>query len=114
MTTLNNSKHKAKKAHLCNFCGLPIEVGEIYNCQSCVHEGDFYVWKTHPSCDDIAEKLNMFDNCDDGLTEEFFIEDIKNEYRDIMSNQYNEIYEAKGFVYPLFKEQLEFVKTHRL
>lgn len=34
MEILSNTKPKARKQHKCNFCGLPIEVGEIYIYQS--------------------------------------------------------------------------------
>ena len=114
MITLSNSVHKAKKVHKCNFCGLPIEIGETYNRQANIQDGDFFEWKSHKSCEAIAYELNMFNNCEDGVDEYSFSEDIKNEYQDIMSNSYTEIYESKDFKYPSFKEQLEFVKKHKL
>jgi hypothetical protein len=49
----------------------------------------------------------MFDN--GSLSEDDFVENIKGYYQKIMSENYNEIYESKGFEYPDFKGQLDFV-----
>lgn len=54
----------------------------------------------------------MYDNCDEGVTSDFFIETIKDEYSNIMSNTQNELYESKDFVIPNFKDQLQFVMSY--
>jgi basic membrane lipoprotein Med (substrate-binding protein (PBP1-ABC) superfamily) len=112
MQTLSIEKPKAKKQHKCDFCGLIIEIGEVYELQKNVSEGTLYSWKYHLSCNEIASKLDMFDNCDEGVTGEDFKENIRTEYQDIMISKYNEIYESKDFSFPIFAEQLSFVKTH--
>ena len=110
METLNQSQHKARKEHRCNFCGGRIEVGTLYNSQSIVNDGDFYVWKSHVSCDKLVSELDMYSWCDDGVTEENFRDEVKDQYQTIMSDKHQEEYESEGFVYPPFLEQLEFVK----
>jgi len=112
MTELSRGTHKAKKQHICNFCGGIIEIGEVYEVQNISDFGRFYMWKSHISCNKIANKLDMFDLCDDGVTENDFKEYIQEEYRNILSDHYNDIYESKDFVYPIFEEQLSFVKSH--
>ena len=112
MITLSNKKRKARKQHVCDFCGLLIEVGTIYELQVNISEGILYSWKSHLSCNEIAGELDMFDDWDDGLTGEGFKEYIQEEYRSIMCTNFNEIYESKDFSYPNFSEQLEFVKKH--
>ena len=54
----------------------------------------------------------MFDNCDEGVTGEDFKENIRTEYQDIMQSKFNELYESKDFSFPVFSEQLSFVKTY--
>lgn len=112
MKTISTTERKARKQHMCNYCGLPIEIGETYELQVNINEGELYSWKSHLSCNDIASELDMYDNCDDGLTGETFREYIQEEYRNIMHTEFNEIYESKDFSYPEFYEQLEFVKKH--
>jgi len=112
MQTLSIEKPKAKKQHKCDFCGLIIEVGEVYELQKNASEGTLYSWKSHLSCNEIASKLDMFDNCDEGVTGEDFKEYIREEYQNIMISKFNEIYESRDFSFPIFEEQLSFVKTH--
>jgi len=110
MDTLSSSKHKARKEHRCNFCGGKIEIGTIYDSQSIVDGGDFYVWKSHISCGDLVSKLEMYDWCDDGVSEDDFNSEVQEQYQSIMSNKHTEEYESKDFKYPPFLEQLEIVK----
>ena len=108
-TIIYPNKVKANKNHRCNYCLQEIEKGSIYLKSLHKNDGDLYQWKSHISCDAIADKLKMFDNADDGVTDEIFIETIKEEYSDIMSEHFNEIYESKDFVLPKFAEKLKFV-----
>lgn len=74
-TVLETAKRKARKEHRCDFCGLKIEVGEIYEDQTAVYDGELYHWKSHFSCKKLARELNMYDYCDDeGLTADAFQE----------------------------------------
>ena len=99
---------KAIKQHKCDFCRQPIEKGINYFKSTHV-DGGIYDWRTHEDCSYIAEKLKMYDNADDGVSESFFMEEIKDEYSRIMSETQNEVYESESFVIPLFKEQLQLV-----
>ena len=53
MIVLSDDKRKARKRHVCNFCGGFIEVGEIYNIQT-IKDDDIYVWKSHEICNKFA------------------------------------------------------------
>ena len=102
---------KAVKEHKCDFCLGKIEKGSKYI--KSVHKCDYmYTWKTHKKCAEIASKLNMYDNCDEGLTTEDFNESIRFEYNNLMSNTQNEIYESKDFGLPNFQGQLQFVLNY--
>jgi len=83
MQILSETTPTAKKKHRCNFCGLPINPGEKYESQFIENCGDAYPWKTHPSCSALADKLDMYNQCDEGVTEEDFYEIVYSKYRDI-------------------------------
>lgn len=112
METLSTVKRKARKQHKCDFCGLPIQIGETYELQINSSEGTLYSWKSHLSCNEIAVKLDMYDYCDDGLDCEGFKENIRTGYQDIMLSKFIEKFDSKEFRYPPFSEQLDFVKKH--
>lgn len=75
---LRQFNRKARKEHTCDFCGLKIEVGETYEDQTCVYDGEIYQWKSHLSCEELTQKLKMFVDCwhDEGLTMDAFQEYI--------------------------------------
>lgn len=103
---------KAKKFHVCDFCGQRIELGEKYSNQFNRQSEGVYTWKSHIRCNEIASKLKMFDEADEGVTADDFYEHIKNEFMEVMSEDHNEIYESKSYKIPPFVEQLNFVINH--
>lgn len=109
MTTISGpNKTKARKKHRCDYCQYPINTGDTYLRSTHTYEGDIYTWKSHILCDEIAQKLNMFDRCDEGLTCDDFYEEIKNEYHNL---------DHEGDKLPAkaeFKEYLDFVLSHHL
>jgi len=110
-TIQSPTETKAIKDHKCDFCLGKIEKGSKYI--KSVHKyDDIYSWKTHKQCSEIASKLKMYDHCDEGVTTDYFIETIKDEYSNLMSNNQNEKYESKDFVLPNFEGQLQFVISH--
>ena len=114
MEQISRSKPKARKQHKCDWCKLPIEIGTEYDRALIKYDGHIYTWKNHISCSKIANELNMFDCCDEGLTGEGFQECIKEEYSNIMSEQHSDHYESPDFNIPPFSERLEFVKNYYL
>lgn len=77
---LRTARPIAKKRHVCMFCGGTIEVGQKYDRQTNVYDGDVYDWVSHEECSKVAVELDMYDDCDDnGLGEEQFREYI-NDY----------------------------------
>ncbi len=63
---ISQTTQKARKAHRCNYCRMPIEIGQEYIRQYNEFDGDTYTWKMHTDCDHIAQKLINFKECDDG------------------------------------------------
>lgn len=112
METIKYPKEtKANKEHKCDFCCGKIEKGSTYINGVYKYDG-IYSWKTHKSCSEIASKLKMYENCDEGVTTDDFQEFIKHEYSYLMSNFHNEEYEKPDFIIPDFQHQLRFVISH--
>ena len=109
LTTISKTTQKARKQHVCDYCNGKIQIGETYQKSAIVNDGFFYTWKSHIRCKAIANELNMFDDRSDGLTFDDFIEEIRNEYDNLMSKNFADIYEAPEFKHPSFQEQLDFV-----
>lgn len=108
MQILSETTPTARKKHRCDFCGQPIDVGEKYDYQFNVNDGDACSWKTHSSCSALASKLNMYHECDDeGVGSDDFYEFVCSKYRDITGKRYRD----DGKTWP---EVLEFVKKHVL
>ena len=80
MITLDRKIRVAKKEHRCDLCGFNICAGKKYDWQKNVHDGMLYEFKMHLSCLELASKLNMFEECDDGLTGNDFVEFVEQEY----------------------------------
>lgn len=79
----SQTETKAIKNHQCNYCLQQIEKGTKYQ-KSILKYDIIYTWKNHIHCQEIAKKLNMFDECgDEGLTTDEFIEFINHEYSKI-------------------------------
>ncbi len=85
MQTIKEPKEvKAIKPHVCNFCACRIPKGDTYVKSVHVHDGGVYDWKAHKHCAQIATRLKMYDGCDDGLTQDDFIETIHTEHDEIL------------------------------
>lgn len=80
MQTLDRKIRVAKKEHTCNLCGFKIATGEKYDWQKNVQDGTLYEFKMHLSCLELASKLNMFEQRDEGLTCDDFAEFVAEEY----------------------------------
>ena len=80
MEILDRKIRVAKKEHRCDLCGFNIVAGEKYDWQKNVYDGMIGEFKMHLSCLQLASKLNMFEECDDGLTGDDFIEFVEQEY----------------------------------
>ncbi len=105
MEILSTITRKAKKVHHCNYCGGVIPIGEQYEARAIKGNDLFYTWKSHVRCNKIAEELDMFDLCDDGVTADDFREFIMQEYISLQTNKEN-------YPFPEFQELLNFVCNH--
>lgn len=119
METISYQKEvKANKEHRCNFCCEKIRQGEIYVTSTHKQDGTVYDWKTHKHCSEIADRLKMYEDCDEGLTDEGFQESIHSEYFDLMLSLFekDDLKKYPDVVQQLrnvrFKDKLSYVIRH--
>jgi hypothetical protein len=119
METLSYQKEvKANKEHRCNFCCEKIRQGEIYCTSTHKHDGEVYTWKTHTHCSEMADRLKMYEDCDEGVTGDDFQETIHSKYFDLILSQftkedikkYSDVIQEFRKVY--FKNKLMYVINH--
>jgi hypothetical protein len=102
METIADDVRKARKNHICDYCGLIIEKGTMYDRQVNKDGGEVYTFKSHPSCAKLANDLGMFD-WNDGVSSDDFRTEVQERYREIViDNTYPK---------PPFEKQLEVVKN---
>ena len=114
MEIITDKKVKARKEHKCFFCKGIIEAGETYNYQ--VNKiDDICTIRTHSNCQELAEKLKLFEDCDnEGLSEDSFHDAVGYEY-DMLNNIPRNVYFRKGDIgFVPFKDKLQFVINHYL
>ena len=87
MKVLRDKTFVARKEHRCDFCGEVISVGEKYNRQTNVYDGRVYDWVSHNECSKLACELDMYDDCDEGLDGDGFIDRL-NQY--VYDNHYDD------------------------
>ena len=71
---LQEKERKARKPHVCDYCGKTIEKGEAYEWAKLKYEEIIYEWKNHKKCGFIASELWSYIDPDNGMTEEDFQE----------------------------------------
>lgn len=70
---LNQGWRKARKKHICDWCGEAIEKGEEYHCQTCVDNTSREIWtiKNHAECEGaFNETLADYPGEEDQICEE--------------------------------------------
>ena len=68
---ISECDRKARKPHVCNYCGQIINPGEVYT-HAVLKYDDVYGWNSHKKCDFIASALWEYIDPDEGMTEEDF------------------------------------------
>jgi len=119
METLKYPKEtKARKQYSCDFCGERILIGEMYTKSTHVYDGQVYDWKTHNRCAKLATRLNMYEDCYEGVTQDDFMEIVSEVHDDILIRQipnkdarkYSDIIQQLRKV--RFRDKLNFVIRH--
>lgn len=104
METISSPKEvRAKKEHVCNWCGGKIQPGEMYNTATYKYDS-IYTWKSHTKCIELVTALEM--EGDEGVSSDDFYDYIWEAWRDSIDD---DVYESKGFTEPDFKDKIEYV-----
>jgi hypothetical protein len=91
METLSYPKEvKANKEHRCDFCCDKIRENEKYITSTYKQYGQVYTWKSHTYCSDIASRLKMYEDCDEGVTADDFQETIHSKYFDLILSKFSQ------------------------
>lgn len=117
-TLMQPSETKAKKEHRCDLCAEKIFKGDKYIKSTHKHDGDLYDWKTHDWCAELANKMEMYEDADEGLTGDMFMEIVGDKHYDLMLAQFteNELKRHSDVLrqlrYVRFREKLHYVIMH--
>lgn len=88
METLSSPKEtKARVQHYCDFCNEKISINETYLKSTHVNDSSIYDWKTHKHCNKLAQTLNMYEQCDEGVTMDDFMGFVSNKHDDLLINE---------------------------
>lgn len=88
METLKNpTETKAIKEHNCSFCGEIITKGTLYEKSTHKNDGNVYDWKSHKHCSDLASRLKMYDDAEEGVSQDCFMEIVDNHHDDLLLKQ---------------------------
>ena len=79
---LSDTVKKARKKHICDFCGCPIEIGEMYANQSIACDGSVYTWKAHIICMDALSIFDMDNGWGDGVDWQTFQDCISQKWHE--------------------------------
>jgi hypothetical protein len=108
MKIISQNKRTAIKEHRCDYCAGVINKGDIYQ-SSFIRFDGVYQWKNHIDCQRIADKLRLFDDCDEGLSEDDFKESIKDRYDYLLEVHGFHETETDYIKRSSFQDQLKFV-----
>lgn len=88
MRQLKESHPTASKDHTCELCWCRIDKGQLYFRQTVVNdEGQIYDFVAHDECCDLEIKLNMDNQCDDGLDAQTFQDTLDQHIQDNYSEE---------------------------
>ena len=110
METLSQPKEtKSRKDHTCDFCNEKIVKRSTYIRSTHTYDGSIYSWKAHKWCSKLASRLDMYSQCDEGVTQEDFVISVSQEHDDILFSQ---LPEDKSSKYSDVMQQLTRVNFH--
>lgn len=60
-THFSDTKPKARKAHVCELCGLSIAVGQEHVARRGVNDGEIMTLRMHPDCERVTQDWHQDD-----------------------------------------------------
>lgn len=71
---LENKEVVARKQHYCDWCDGTIKIGEKYNRQKFIYDGEIYEWHSHLACSRLASAIWDYCDPDEGMDADQFCE----------------------------------------
>ena len=68
-----------RKDYRCDYCRQPILKGTKYN-RSVWKDDYVYTWRVHKHCEDLEVRFKMFEDNEEGVDSDMFLEIIRFEY----------------------------------
>lgn len=72
---------RARKDHICNYCGETIEAGSPYTREFLVNGGEHYEWLMHNECEKVASEIWEFADPWDGMDHDCYQENVREVFR---------------------------------
>lgn len=69
---LEHKTRLARKEYTCDYCGGKIDKGERYDYYKGVNDGEIFVWRSHLSCQSVADSIWDYCDLDEGMSEDDF------------------------------------------
>ena len=73
MEVINRATVKARRPHVCDFCGSEIPKGESYEASTCKNEDRIYTWHSHVHCQNLCDEIWHYVDPDNGMTRDDFL-----------------------------------------
>ena len=70
--TITYEDRKARKPYFCDYCGGRIEKGEVYHYYKGKYDGRLFDWRSHLSCQRVADAIWEYCDPDEGMGEDEF------------------------------------------
>lgn len=109
-TIMYPTERKATREHVCNFCSEKITLGKTYLKSTHKNDGGIYDFKTHVHCAELATRLKMYDDADEGVTDEIFSETVSEEYYSLITEIFTR---DESILYRDVLQELRYVKWNR-
>ena len=74
---LDRKNRKARKTHICDYCGREIKKGETYDWSKNVYDGTIYEWRCHLKCGSVAGDIWDFADPDEGMDGQLFADSCR-------------------------------------
>ena len=86
MEVIGQTTRKARKDHVCDWCGEIIEKGQKYMVSSCKNDDELYEWKNHLRCEKLYNELDMgFSGDGEGVDSDTFLQIVWERLREVLT-----------------------------
>lgn len=114
---ITDGMRKARKDYKCDLCGEIIKKGTTYHWQKDIYDGQFYEWREHKECSELASAIWNYADPDEGMDEELFRDSLSDVCQCFICpdcEHYEDGFGCKKEEPYCIDRAYEFFKTHEL